>query len=108
MRRRLRKKRRLGEFTEFCFEMSAKFTLGTTGAEADHLIDDFIDYIEASNLQFGGNHTTDGIAGIVDRRGRPYVTDLDRAAVMDWLNSQRIVSMATSQELRNAWYGWSD
>lgn len=108
MRRRLRKKKRLGEFTEFCFEMSAKFMPGTSEAEAEHLMDDFIDYIEASNLQFGGSHTTDGMTGIVERRGRPYVTDLDRAVVMGWLHSRRIVSMATSQELRNAWYGWSD
>ncbi|WP_442508372.1 50S ribosome-binding protein YggL [Novipirellula sp. SH528] len=43
MRRRLCKKRRLGEFTEFCFEMSAKFTPGTTEAKADYLINNFID-----------------------------------------------------------------
>jgi uncharacterized protein YggL (DUF469 family) len=55
MRKRLRKKRRLGEFQELCFDVA--FTLPATWTDAEHdaFWEEFIrEAIEAQHLSYGG------------------------------------------------------
>jgi len=74
MRRRLRKKKHLGEFREFGFQVKAELS-----SEADHeaFLDRLIDAVEARQLGFGGGGKED-FQGFVTRLGRGSASDADR------------------------------
>ena len=106
MKRRLRKKRRLGEFREDCFELSFEFCAPITRDRADSEIDDFIDMIESRSLQFGGGGKYVW-SGIVQGAYRRSATESDRTAVASWLRrNPRIVAVKVGP-LRDAWHGWA-
>lgn len=54
MKKRLRKKHRLGEFREECFELTFELSETLSGEALDALTDRFIKVIESRDLQFGG------------------------------------------------------
>lgn len=106
MKRRLRKKRRLGEFREDCFELSFEVSPKLGDAGVDSLTDSFIDMIESNGLQFGGGGNGRW-SGVVQGAFRVSATELDRRVVLDWLNQHPDVLDAQAGPLRDAWYGWS-
>ena len=56
MKKRLRKKKRVGEFQEFGFEAGFRFSNGLDTKTRNNLIDRFIEKaIEDNGLQFGGD-----------------------------------------------------
>jgi uncharacterized protein YggL (DUF469 family) len=106
LKKRLRKKRRLGEFREECFELTFEIDPSLNGKEVDNLTDAFIDMIEANDLQYGGGG--DNIwSGIVQGPCRGSATTVDRETVLDWLEGHPHVLNANAGSLRDAWYGWS-
>lgn len=109
MKRRLRKKRRLGEFREYGFSVLAQFPSGARGPEAEARLDEFIRFVETRNLGVGGN--PEGTGGFVSRlctnrrcrqcnrrygRDRVFtpVTDADRDDVVAWFRSRGGVASA--------------
>ncbi|HTU62679.1 MAG TPA: 50S ribosome-binding protein YggL, partial [Polyangiales bacterium] len=54
MRKRLRKKKRVGEFQELCFELRAELRSDLDNAELEGFVDRLIDTVEARKLSFGG------------------------------------------------------
>ena len=106
MNKRLRKKRRLGEFREDCFELSFEIASSLDDKGVDSLTDDFIEMIESNRLQYGGG----GIriwSGIVSGPWRGSVTMADRSTVLVWLAEHPNVLDANAGELRDEWHGWS-
>ncbi|MEQ8846346.1 50S ribosome-binding protein YggL [Botrimarina sp.] len=108
MKKRLRKELRVGEFREDCFELNVAFKPNVSAAEAETLLNDFIDLIESRDLQFGGGCCPDGLRGVVQGPHRGSATDEDRDAVADWLRSQPLVAGVEAGPLRDSWYGWDD
>ncbi|TWU09778.1 50S ribosome-binding protein YggL [Allorhodopirellula heiligendammensis] len=106
MRKRLRKKRRLGEFREDCFELTFEMSPTLNDDESDCLTDAFIDMIESNGLQFGGGGN-DRWSGIVQGPYRGSATESDRQTVLTWLNQHLDVLNSQAGPLRDAWYGWS-
>ena len=101
MRKRLRKKRRLGEFREYGFEV--RFDI--TGASAwNDVFDAFIvEAIEGNGLQFGGSPR----GGFVAAEGRrASATEAHRRAVRAWLERRPDVANIAIGELRDVWHGW--
>ena len=90
MKKRLRKKRRLGEFQELGFPVS--FTA------AESAFDEFIEMIEQHNLQYGGSGCEDTWEGFVEGEWRRSVTGEQRETVGRWLsNHPRIESVAVGE-----------
>ncbi|WP_345689672.1 50S ribosome-binding protein YggL [Novipirellula caenicola] len=106
MKKRLRKKRRLGEFREDCFELTFEMSPALSNDDIDSLTDTFIDMIESNGLQFGGGGNSLW-SGIVQGPCRGAATESDRRAVLDWLNQQPDVLNTQAGPLRDASYGWS-
>lgn len=79
MRRRLRKKQRLGEFVELGFVVRAELVPALDDPGFDAFLDRLIDAVEARGLLFGGGGRRDSFEGFVCRRGRASATDADRA-----------------------------
>jgi len=109
MKRRLRKKRHLGEYRETGFNVLARFPSGALGPEADERLDAFIRFVESRNLGIGG--TPEGMGAFVARlcnrrrclkcnrmygRDRAFgpVTDADREAVVEWFRAHGAVAVA--------------
>jgi uncharacterized protein YggL (DUF469 family) len=84
VKKRLRKKRRLGEFREDCFELTFEISPALSDAEIDALTDTFIDMIESNGLQFGGGGNRCW-SGIVQGPYRGSATESERQTVIDWL-----------------------
>lgn len=106
MKRRLRKKRRLGEFREDCFELAFEISPSLSDDEVDALTDAFIDMIESNGLQYGGGGNRLW-SGIVQGPWRGSATAADRKAVLEWLEKQPHILNANAGPLRDAWHGWS-
>jgi uncharacterized protein len=104
MRRRLRKKKRLGEFKELGFEVRVDMLLGLTREDLDAFLDRWADVVEARHLAFsGGGGGSDGkFDGFVTRKGLGTATEEDRAALDAFLADEANVVHHQVLELRDA------
>jgi uncharacterized protein len=108
MRKRLRKKKRVGEFKELCFELHAELQGGLANAELGAFVDRLIDVVEARQLSFGGGAGRDHkLAGVVTRNGRGSTTEDDRTALAAFLAGDASVVRHEVGSLQDAWHGWS-
>jgi hypothetical protein len=105
VKRRLRKKRRIGEFREDCFELRFHINPSLDTDGIDTVTDAFIEMIEASGLQFGGGGFAEW-SGVVQGPFRSSATEEDRAAVLAWLANHPEIVDASAGTLRDAWHGW--
>ncbi len=103
MRRRLRKKLRIGEFREDGFAVAASLAAGQSTAKCDQVLDDFLDFLSHHGLQFGGQcgPTWDGI---VERTRRGSALERHRAIVGDWLDTHPQVASFQIGPLFDAWH----
>ena len=106
MRRRLRKKLRLGEFQELGFEVSFRCRPGLSDGERDQLLWDFVEQaVEANGLVAGGGGGPEELSFFVCLDGRGSATDGHRSAVGAWLGSEGRVSEWRVGPLVDAWNG---
>lgn len=110
MNQRQRKKRRVGEFTEYVFDVEMTFAESIDGARYDSFIDDLFGFIEQRGLLGGGFKgrmpltSTDGVITTMER-GSP--TEEDREAVAQWLRARPEVADVRVLALTDAWHGYS-
>ena len=101
MKKRLRKKKRLGDFREYGFEVAFRMR---PQSDSDTVFDAFIrEAIEANGLLFGGS--PDG-GFVTSQVRRASATEADREAVGNWLQRRAEVFDIHVCELRDAWHGW--
>ncbi len=109
MRKRLRKKLRRGEFTEYAFDVQYSLEAGTPAAVAEEFLDRFVEHaIEAHNLSCGGGGQGVGWDFLVTKAGRGSPTEEQRRAVDAWLAAQPEVRSHTVGQFVDAWYGPED
>lgn len=101
MRKRLRKKQHLREFTEYGFAVGFKFNFDDE-KQRDSILDEFIEMIRSQELYFGGGgqeHELDGFVGAWSGS----VTEEQRAAVTQWLAKHPQISAYAAGPLIDAW-----
>lgn len=102
MRRRLRKKKHLGEFQVLCFRVAG---ITQTKIDENELADTFIDFVESNKMRICGS--ADGWRGsfefYVSRNGGS-CTNEDREAVRNWFMGRSVVISAECDELIDAYY----
>ena len=104
MRKRLRKKLRLGEFTERGFAIGFVL-LAQAGSDAaldiiDALLAQAIEPL-ALALYAGGDHVW---SGFVTAMGRRSVTEDEKASVLAWLHSRLDIDHVRAGPLIDAWH----
>jgi uncharacterized protein len=104
MRRRLRKKRRLGEFAELGFSVRADLTPGFDEAGFDAFVDRWIEAIEARGVAFGGGGRPEHFGGFVTRPGRGTAADADRDVLSAFLVGDSAVVRRHVGSLVDAWH----
>ena len=108
MRKRLRKKRHIGEYRQDGFSISCDFRRSLTGEEFDHFIDSFItSAIEAHGLLFaGGGSRGSRWSGIVFRDHRyASVSDADKDQVREWLAGYSEIQSVALSDSWDIWHG---
>ena len=108
MKKRLRKKKHLGEFRQFGFSLECLLRVGLSDAEFDRFLDEFIaDAIEARGLVFGGGGSPEkGWSGVVCRDHRyDSTTETDKTTVHDWLKSRSEVQAFRISDSWDVWHG---
>lgn len=105
MKKRLRKKKRVGEFRELGFRVQFA-TPGMSSEQEEALCDRWLEEaIESNGLICGGAFGPEEWDGFVqlDRRGS--ATEEHRKAIQKWLESQSQVKKVQVSPLVDAWYG---
>ena len=104
MNKRLRKKRRVGEFKELGFELLGELRPGTSDDDVEAFVDRLIVAVEARKLGFGGGGGRDGkFEGFVTRMGRGSATEEDRTALDAFLAGDVDVVRHEVGALKDAW-----
>lgn len=108
MKKRLRKKKHIGEFQQLGFNV--KFDLDVVWSNKgdqlwmDFLLDEIIDLAESRKLLIGGGLCPKGSSFYVTSEKRS-ATDEDREALREWLSDVDGVENVQVFELSDAWYG---
>jgi len=107
---RQRKKLRVGEFKEHCFDIELVFHSPMRGEPYHDFINDFFGFLEQRGLLgggFGGKEPfseTEGVIANIDR-GSP--GEEDREAVVQWLRARPEVTDARARDFKDAWHGYN-
>ena len=103
MRKRLRKKKHVCEFTDFGFPVAIRLV---DGANFDLFLDEFIeDAIEANSCYFGGGGKNGRISGIVQLGLKTDLPEQRLKEISNWLDSNNNVADHIYGEINDVWYG---
>jgi len=105
---RQRKKLRVGEFKEQCFDVELVFHEPMRGEPYHDFINDFFGFLEERALLgggFGGKDAFSETEGVIARIERGSPSEEDREAVIAWLRARPEVVDARAQEFKDAWHG---
>ena len=106
MRKRLRKKKRVGEYQELGFAAGLRFSGGLDIETRNNLLDRFIEHaIENNGLQFGGGGGGNEWSGFVDLdKHRHSATETHREAVKQWFIQEPLVLGYYITPLMDSWH----
>jgi hypothetical protein len=102
MKKRLRKKLRRGEFTEYGFGLALDFFPGLTQEGLETLMDRVITVVEARSMYVGGGGSLNGFGGYVTRR-KASCTEEDRVYVSETLRGIPGIAKCIVEDLTSAW-----
>jgi uncharacterized protein YggL (DUF469 family) len=107
MRKRLRKKKRIGEFKELAFPIAFRLNSSMDEEAVDAFITDLVAAVEARNLAFvgSGHHEWYGSLGCLSRGS---ATTEDQTFVNELLTADKRVEDVVIGPLRDAWHGDSE
>lgn len=106
---RQRKKLRVGEFQEHCFDVELVFHAPMRGEPYHDFINDFFGFLEQRSLLgggFGGKEPFSETEGVIARIERGSPNEEDREAVVQWLRARQEVVDARAKDFKDAWHGY--
>jgi uncharacterized protein len=105
LKRRLRKKLRVGEFREFGFQVEVTFKPNLDKADSDKFYTDFIGLIEANKFFFGGGSCPESLRGFITAsENYQSPTEAQREKIKKWLESRHEIADCEVGKLVDAWY----
>jgi len=109
LKRRLRKKKHLGEFQGMGFEVRYRIAPQVPETERDELLWKFItEAVEPNGLAAGGGGGEEHSFFVVSARNRASATNSQRLALREWLAKCSGIVESEVGPLRDAWYGWDE
>jgi uncharacterized protein YggL (DUF469 family) len=106
---RQRKKLRVGDFKEHCFDIELVFHSPMRGDPYHDFINDFFGFLEQRGLLgggFGGKEPFSETEGVIANIERGSPTEEDREAVVQWLRARPEVVDARARDFKDAWHGY--
>jgi uncharacterized protein len=108
MRRRLRKKKHVGEFQELGFEVRAEFRTDLASDNFEAFFERLVNAVDARDLAVGGGGSEQKFEAFVRHVARGSATEEDRAALATFLGGDAAIVGHAVGPLRDAWSGSSD
>ena len=108
LNQRQRKKLRVGEFTEYVFDVELTFSQPINDAAHSALIDDLFGFIEERGMiggGFGGRFPLTETSGVITAIERGSPSEDDREAVAQWLRARPEVADVRVLALVDGWHG---
>jgi uncharacterized protein len=103
MKKRLRKKRHLGEFIEWGVPIAI---MRTHKNDFDSFLDDFIEQaIERNGLYFGGGGKEDNLDGIIELGKTSDNPEERLKKIPEWLASRKDIESYIIGEMLDLWHG---
>ena len=103
-KRRIRKKHRIGEFTEYGFDVTADLVDGTLSDVADTELHMLVDQIDSRGLSCGGGTDMKSIYLFASPRRRGHTaTKEDLAAIHEYLLTREAVKTVQTGPLIDSW-----
>lgn len=103
MKKRLRKKKHVGEFRELGFEVRATLHNEISPEQHEAFVDQWIELVEARGLAFGGGGRAPVFEGFVTRAARGSASEHDRGALSVFLAEHHTVAAHQVGDLVDAW-----
>ncbi len=106
--RRLRKKLRIGEFQELCFEVELHFDVQKL--DVDAVLDRWIEFVEDQGWAYGGGASRSDarLSGVVCHPANGSLSEADRTRADAWLKAQDWVRDHKLSALKDAWHELAD
>jgi uncharacterized protein len=101
--KRLRKKKRVGEFQELGIEVSCTVDLASEDIEFDIWTDDFVRMIESLNLSCGGGGSFRDWSVCVSKH-KGSVSEEDKKSISKWLTDNKYVKDFEISDFFDVWY----
>lgn len=109
MKRRLRKKKRLGEFQELGFEVTYSLAQGASPEVRGSFLAGFLEEaIEANDLIASGGGGAPSEFFVVSAKRRGSATNEQRNVVSEWLGKNSSIVAFNVGPLRDARHGWDE
>ncbi len=105
MKKRLRKKKRLGEFQEFGFYLDAEYDEIKDESKFDDFIDRVLDMIEDNGFVCGGKFLEEQFDGFLSLSNPSLELESQKKALLESLKSISEIKKAEVSENVDAWYG---
>ena len=106
MKKRLRKKYRVGEFRELCFKFSFEYKGDVESPECRQFIQAFdTECLEPNGLVCTGLFQNTGCNITVHDADLTLTTEAQRAAVKAWVEARPEIDLKEFGEIEDAWYG---
>ncbi len=106
MKKRLRKKYRVGEYRELCFEFSFEYKGDVDSPECEQMIRAFdAECLEPNDLVCSGCLQNTGCNITVHAADPRFTSEEQRAAVKAWVEARPEIDLKGFGELEDAWYG---
>ena len=106
MKKRLRKKKHVGEFAVFGVPVAIRLVDGTG---FDPFLDTFLtNAIEANGCYFGGGGQKDRLSGIIELGRKTDLPEERLKKVSHWLDTNSDVTNYLTGEINDLWYGSFD
>ena len=109
LNQRQRKKMRVGEFTEYVFDVELTFREPIEGKQYGSFIVGLFGFFEQRGLLgggFGGHRPLTATSGVITTMERGSPTEEDREAVAQWLRARPEVADVRVLEMTDGWHGY--
>lgn len=106
MKKRLRKKFRVGEFREYSFYLSFKFKDNLSIEQVEDFLNSMADHMDAHGVYFTGLLSVTDHCSLEVKADDPKTTNEEqRSAVKAWLEACEALEDVSVSDLEDAWYG---
>lgn len=103
MNKRIRRKRRMGEFREFCVPVAVKMA---SGSDIEKFLNDFImDAMDANRCCLGGGGDVDHFEGFIELGRASENPESKLENIKAWLSGRSDVEKFVTGSITDAWYG---